>query len=145
MKTTSILILFLFIIISCAPKDTPTCHYKIKIKNNTNKILFIGKPSDNSISILDIREHPIEESVKAFAGNNGNEIGSIHFIGSGKPMCVENILSKKDTMRIFLCDSVAIANKKWNEVREKHLVAKSYKITLEELQKTNFTIEYNGK
>jgi hypothetical protein len=145
MKTTSILILIFFSFISCAPKDTPTCHYKIKIKNNTDKVLFIDNPSDNAISISDIREHPIEESIKPFAGNNGSEMGTIHFIGGCKPMCVEDILDGKESMYIFLYDSVAIANKKWDEVREKHLIAKSYKINLEELKKSNFTIEYNGK
>lgn len=134
------------LIVSChEPKDTADCHYKIKIKNNTDKVLLLDTSDDSLVYTTDRRLYKREESVKPYAGNGEHKIGSIHFIGGGKPTCVEDLLDNNQSMYLFLFDSVAIANKTWNEIRQQNLFAKRYKIKLEDLKKNNFTVEFDEK
>ncbi len=146
MKTPFFLIAILFLLISCEPRDSENCHYTLKIKNNTNTVLFWYDASEPKITPGDIRTDPYYKPIKAFAGNNNTKIGEIHFIGGGRPSCIESLFdNKEETMYLFLFDSLQIAKKEWSEVVRDTLIIKRLDLKLKELKENNFTIEFNGK
>lgn len=141
-----LIIVTLFLSVAChAPKDTENCHYSIKFKNNTDGVFFIDQSSDTTIDAKDIRRDPFYKSVRAYAGNNNVEIGGIHFIRNGRPMCIEDLYKPDEKLYVFVYDSIALGNKDWDEVKKNYLVTKRYDFTIEELRKINFTIDYNGE
>jgi hypothetical protein len=137
----------IFLNIAChAPKDTNDCHYKIKFKNNTDRVLFIDSSSDTILeSYMDPRPYYVNTVVLPRAGNNNIELGRIPFIRNGRPMCIEDLYKDDEKLYVFVYDSIVLGNKDWDEVKKNYLLTKRYDVTVEELRKTNFTIEYNGE
>lgn len=147
MKKLLLLTPILVFLISCEPQDSANCHYTIKVKNNTDKVLFWYSASKPEIIPGDIRTDPYFAPIKAFAGNNNIEIGKIRFLGGGKPSCVESLFdtNEEETMYLFLFDSLQISKKDWSEVVRDTLIIKRLDLKLKELKGNNFTIEFNGK
>ncbi|MBF4507665.1 hypothetical protein IRZ83_13395 [Flavobacterium sp. JLP] len=146
MKKTVLLISIFNLIISCQePKDTDNCHYKIKFKNNTNKVLYVYSVSDSVMPEGDFRTDPYFEPIPAFAGNGNIKIGEIRFIGGGRPTCVEDIMSTEKQLYIYVFDSAYIAKKDWNEVLNNNLIDKRIDLKIEQLVENNFTLDYNQK
>ncbi len=144
MRTAHALFPLILLIISCAPKDTKNCHYKIKFKNSTDKVLYIETSSDTILHpYSDPRPYAINTLVKGRAGNDDVEIVAVYFQRNGKPMCVEDLYKNEDKMYLFVYDSIAIGNKNWQEITKQYLVAKRYDFTLNELRDKDFLIEYN--
>ncbi len=146
----------IFLNIAChAPKDTENCHYKIKFKNNTDKTLYIDFGTDTILTIyqknlieasdFDPRLDAFHTKISAYAGNNNVEIGGIYFTPNGRPMCIEDLYNPDEKLYMFVYDSIVLGNKDWNEVKKNYLVTKRYDFTIDELRKTNFTIDYNGE
>jgi hypothetical protein len=140
-----LIVTIIFLNIAChAPKDTENCHYKIKFKNNTDKVLFVDYSSDTIIYNKDIRRDPFYKSVSAYAGNNNIELGRITFITNGRPMCIEDLYKPDEKLYVFVYDSIALGNKNWDEVKKNYLVTKRYNLTLKQLKAMNFEITYDG-
>lgn len=142
------IIIVSFLFAAChAPKDTPNCHYSIKFKNNTGKVLFINSASDTILeSYMDPREEYHQDmKVLPHAGNSTVELGRISFIRNGRPMCVEDLYKPNEKLYVFVYDSIELGNKDWNEVKKSYLVTKRYDFTIDELRKMNFMIDYNGE
>lgn len=142
-----LIIAILFLNIAChTPTDTNNCHYSVKFKNNTDKVLFIDSSSDTILqSYMDPREYYEDTNVLPHAGNNNIKMGSIYFIRNGRPMCIEDLYKPNEKLYVFVYDSIALGNKDWNEIKKNYLITKRYDFTIEELRKMNFTIEYDGK
>jgi hypothetical protein len=142
-----LILAILFLNMAChEPKDTENCHYSIKFKNNTDKALFINSSSDTILQgYMDPRMYPEDTNVPPYAGNDKVKIGEIRFVRNGKPMCIENLYKSDEKLYIFIYDSIELGNKDWNEVKKNYMVTKRYDYTFNELQKNNFTINYNGE
>jgi hypothetical protein len=83
--------------------------------------------------------------VAAFAGNGNIEAGEIRFTGGGRPSCMEDAIGIDDKLYIFIYDSAFIANKEWDEVLKDSLIDRRFYVTIDELRKNNFTINYDKK
>lgn len=125
------------------PKDSDDCHYKIKIKNNSDKVLYLYSAGEPVITPGDIRTDPFFKPAPAHAGNGTVEMGAIRYLGGGKPKCVESFYPAEKQFYVFVFDSAAIAQKSWKEVIDNNLFVKRFDITVKELQKTDFTLEYS--
>lgn len=144
MKKIAILIIITNLMIACQePKDSSNCHYSVKLKNNTNKVLYVFRGTDSIMLAGDFRNDPYFKPVPAFAGNGNREMGEIRFTGGGKPTCIEEVLEDDQILYLFVLDSASIAKKEWKEVLNNNLVERRIKKTLDELRKDNFTVEYN--
>lgn len=144
MRKGRFLLFLVLLVISCTPKDTKNCHYKIKFKNNTDKALFIETSSDTILyNYSDPRPYGANTLVKAKAGNGSVEIGTAYFQRNGKPMCIEDLYKNNDRIYLFVYDSVALGNKNWEEIARDYLIAKRFDFSLNELSKTDFTVEYS--
>ncbi|MBP1223069.1 hypothetical protein [Flavobacterium sp. 1355] len=129
--------------VSCnEPKDTDNCHYKIKFKNNTAKVLYLYPAQDSVIPDRDIRTDPYFKPTPAHAGNGTIEAGTIRFTGGGKPMCIESLYPLEQKFYIYLLDSAAISQISWKEVVDENLAVKRFDISVKELQKNDFLLEY---
>lgn len=124
------------------PKDTHDCHYKIKIKNNTDKVLYLYAASEPLITPGDIRTDPFFKPTAAHAGNGTIEMGAIRYIGGGKPMCIESLYTPEKEFYIYVFDSLTISKKSWKEVVDNSLTVKRFDINVKELQKSDFLLEY---
>lgn len=118
-------------------------HVNIKLKNKTSKVLYTlqdynypntnaykdrNAPTPNFYKVL-----PFEVTDGALSTfNSSYESVFIHRIPS-------------DTLMIFLFDGNVLEEKGWDYIRENNLVLKRYDITLEDLQKMNWTITYDGR
>ncbi|WDF65357.1 hypothetical protein [Flavobacterium sp. KACC 22763] len=142
-----ILLLIAFSLISACqePKDRSDCHYSIKIKNNTDKILYIYRGFDSFMPSGDFRSDPYFKPVAAFAGNGNVEIGEIRFTGGGRPICIEDAMGINEKLYIFIYDSTFIANKKWEEVLKDSLIDRRLEVTIKELIENSFIINYDKK
>ena len=137
--------MMLSLMMACrSPQDSENCHYSIKLKNNTNKVFYLYAV-DSILPLSDIRTDPFFKPMSAFAGNDGIEMGRIRFVGGGRPTCIEEVMQNKKYLHIYLLDSASLANKNWDEIRHNNLIERKIKVTIDELRKSNFTIDYNGK
>ncbi|OIV40341.1 hypothetical protein [Flavobacterium johnsoniae] len=125
------------------PKDSKNCHYKIKFKNNTSKVLYLYTAEDSVIPVRDIRTDPYFKPTPANAGSGTIEAGTIRFTGGGKPMCVESLYPPEKQFYIFVFDSAAVSKKTWQQVVEHNSTLKRFDITVKELQRTDFTLKYS--
>jgi hypothetical protein len=139
-----LILLFILLNIACnSPKDRDDCHCGIKFKNNTDRVLFIRSSSDTILqNYMDPRENSFQHSILPYAGKGNIELGNLRFLRNGSPMCVETLYKNDEKIYIFIHDSIALGNKEWNEVRKNYIVTKRYDLTINELKKLNFTIEY---
>ncbi|OHT43410.1 hypothetical protein [Flavobacterium tructae] len=146
MKKIVLLMIAFNLINACQkPKDNNNYHYSIKVKNNTNKVLYIYRGFDSVMPLGDFRSDPYFKTTAAFAGNGNIEIGEIRFTGGGRPTCIEDILHVDERLYIYVFDSAFIANKKWDEILKDSLVDGRLEVTIDELIKNSFTINYNKK
>ncbi|WDF65354.1 hypothetical protein [Flavobacterium sp. KACC 22763] len=144
MRKGRFLLLLVLLVISCTPKDTMNCHYKIKFKNNSDRVLYIETSSDTILyNYSDPRPYATNTLVKAKAGNDNVEIGTAYFQRNGKPMCIEDLYQNEEKIYLFVYDSVALGNKKWEEITRDYLIAKRFDFSLNELRKSDFTVEYS--
>lgn len=143
MKRIVSFITLIILFSSCEPNDRDDCHYKIRIKNNSDKVLYLYSASEPKITPGDIRNDPYFETVPAHAGNGKVEFGNIRYIGGSKPQCVESFYEPEEEFYIYVFDSLAISKKSWEEVIEKNLYVKRFDITVNKLRENGFILEYN--
>jgi hypothetical protein len=144
-----LILAILFLNMAChEPKDTENCHYSFKIRNNTNRVIYMQISSDTTIGIdSDPRYYslPLTEKISAYAGNNNAKSGELSFISNGKPKCAEDVFRSNELFYILVFDSIEMGKKEWAEIVKNYQLKYRFKFKFEELQKNNFTINYNGE
>ena len=137
----------LLLIFLCA-KCTNSIHgdYRLHISNNsdyniipiTNPLLVkLGQPYDTYYpdTLLSDKRHffgiPISKGEKTGLGDIGLPWDSIY----------KNIMVN-DTMSVFIFDAKVLDTYSWEEIRDNYMILKRYDLSLEDLQKLDFTLYY---
>jgi hypothetical protein len=119
-------------------KDTESCHFHIKIVNNSNKSIYLSKSlSYPDTSILD--PNPYLQ-------------GDYHLIQPGRndyslsfSDCYESVFNHRpniDKLIVFVFDSDVLANNSWSVVKQNYMILKRIELSLIDLENKNWTITY---
>ncbi|MDY0202419.1 MAG: hypothetical protein RBR40_15675 [Tenuifilaceae bacterium] len=118
----------------CSKRDSD-CHNEITIINNTEKVLYFyysDKYPDTSIIDYDPSLALDFYKVKSYSSK-------IHYDRDG---CFDMYLNNGNKLMYFLFDSLVLASVPWDSVRENYLIIKRYDLSLDDLNRMNWTITY---
>ena len=128
-----IYICFACFIICCSCRHE-TCHHRITINNNSNKSIYYYNGSQYPDTILTF-----------YSQFKSGDVFSIEKFSSKDALyngCIEGILYQFKKISFTLFDAQTIDTTPWDTVRAKYLILKRYDLSLEDLQRMNWTITY---
>jgi hypothetical protein len=135
MKNIIYIIIITAIFNSCIKLDGTD--YRLKIKNNTSKYLYYN--DQNGYPDTTIEEFN-NISLKDSYLIDPNSERRIPTQVPWERIFEKNL--KSDTLMIFIYDAAVIENTTWDTVKAKYMILKRYDLSLEDLQRMNWTITY---
>jgi len=118
---------------ACCSCKHENCHKKIIIINNSNKSIYYHPNSSNSDTlILDYNPTSID----------GFKIEKLSSKNDYYNSCIEGRFYDSKTIRYIFYDAQILETTPWDTVRAKYLILKRYDLSLEDLQRMNWTITY---
>ncbi len=133
MKYLTILFIVI-IIISAKCREDKDCHDTISIINNSDKVIFYNI-SSNYPDTLSLANNP-------FVAGTEFEIEKQSI---GKDIyrdCIEYKFKINSKLIYFIYDAQVLATTPWDTVVKKYLILKRYDLSLQDMQKSNWTITY---
>lgn len=140
MNIILLMIISLFLNQACGDKED-NCHKTITFKNETTDTLYVMGSTfypDTSIysgipnPILDpnfTKVLPSESNIRVLWGRDCIELAFKDLIPS-------------DTLMVYVFDAQVLQTTSWDAVKANYLVLKRYDLSLEDLQRMNWTITY---
>lgn len=137
MQIILLLVSLLFFGSTC--KDEKECHNTINFKNNSSKPLYIhasgGYPDTNSFKVEFPNPSLNAELYKVSSNTSNNS-------ALWDESCLEYKFDTNDTLMIYVFDAEVLESTPWDTVKAKYLVLKRYDLSLEGLNRMNWTIIY---
>ena len=140
MKKISLYVLILITVVQCR-KESEDCHFFITVKNNSDKeIIFL---SSADISYLNNEICNINGSnIKKIQSGKNIKYQPYHF-----SECIENVVKVNDNnllsyLHIIDAHNYSISNFPCEEFEERNTILRTYILTLEDLERLNYTINY---
>lgn len=128
-----------FVFFTC--KKENNCHKRISFINNTNKDVYVIK---NTLGYPDTNYYHYDPSPtlsqKEYKVNSNTSTNSpLQLLA-----CYEDVMKEKksDTLMVFVFDAQLLETISWDTVKAKNLYLKRYDLSLQDLQKNNWTIRY---
>jgi len=128
-----IYICFAYFTICCSCRHE-NCHRRITMINNSNKSIYYYYGSQYPDTILPYYSQ--------FKSGDNYKIEKFSSGDVGFRSCVEGKFSIAKTISYILFDAQTIDTTPWDTVRAKYLILKRYDLSLEDLQRMNWTITY---
>ena len=127
-----IYICFAYFTICCSCRHE-NCHHRITINNNSNKSIYYydGSYPDTIL--------PYYSHFKSGDVFNIEKFSSKDVLSNG---CIEGLFYNFKKISFTLFDAQTIDTTPWDTVRVKYLILKRYDLSLEDLQRMNWTITY---
>lgn len=116
-------------------KDSSYYDYRLKIINKSNKTIYGDFYQSYPDTTLSLHSHFDNASEKAAS----NETITLVRGGSWDNAFKEEIHQK---LMVFIFDAAVINTTPWDTIRKNYLILKRYDLTLEDLQKLNWSITY---
>jgi hypothetical protein len=130
----------LFLLYSCVLDKIET--RKIKVINNTNRIMYcFMSESDN------FTKPYINYPVETYDEFNIIKINSFNYV-ENKELSWDLFIEKycdEGKLRLFIVSKDSIDKYGWKKVLSENIHTKVYKLNLEDIKKSDWTINYNGK
>jgi hypothetical protein len=130
--------------IRCTDKENETCHTAIRFSNNSPKDLRVKDDIciDNiqfSCGIETLSYTVRNEIFKVKSGEQNN------YKAISSSACIENVFKMEGSsgvLSIYVFDAEVVENTPWEVVARDYLVLKRYDLTLDDLQRLNWTVTY---
>jgi hypothetical protein len=139
MKIQIALLLVSLLILGSTCKDEKVCHETINFKNNSSKSLYIhasgGYPDTNSFKV-EFPNPSLNAQLYKVSSNASNNSAL------WDKSCLEYKFNTNDTLMIYVFDAEVLESTPWDTVKTKYLVLKRYDLSLDDLQRRNWTITY---
>ncbi len=121
----------------CGGQPDENCHKKVKILNNSTKVIYFGGAGNTS----EIGYNPLKSGdyfkIKPSTSHD-------NIFGRDKG-CYEDLFKESNGKRFYLLfDEQILLNNTWEDIRANDLVLKRYSFTLEEMQAAGWVIVYDG-
>jgi hypothetical protein len=138
MKSLILFLLIGFVIsTSCSCCDGPKGHYSINIINNSeNAIFFYGGNAYPDTTILD--QNPSSGGDLSYKINGK----TAKIMGYRDPIELRFKHSQTDTIVFFLFDANTLETMPWDIVMKKYLILQRFDVSLQDMQRLNWTITY---
>ena len=134
MKYLTVLFLGIILVSATCSNDNENCHYKVTIVNNSDKVIYFY-PSSRYPDTLTLYPNPT---------TSGNYF-KIEKLSSKEDIyhsCVEGKFSITSKYMYFIYDAQTLETTPWDTVVKKYMILKRYDLSLEDLQRVNWTITY---
>jgi len=136
------LIIIVFIWLLCTAytctKNKDNCHRTITFINNSSKEVYIHGGDLDTLNFVSLFPNPYNQP-HMYRVKPGEKNTS----GLTSRNCFENEI-KHGIKVIFVFDSEVLANYSWGEVGKNYMVLKTIRLTLEEMERNNWTITFTG-
>lgn len=134
-KSIFIMLVFPFLMSTTCEGESSTCHKRIILKNNTDKTLYVDWTTDTLFSYIRLYDEmnivmPNTTDARAFSTRG----------------CFENKFeyqSLTGVISLFVLDNEVLKTVPRNEIIKNNMYLRRYDVTLEDLQRMNWTIVYS--
>ena len=129
----------------CQDKESENCHTAIRFSNNTTNPLRIKSISPHPIfhpDPFDISKLSYTVRDENFKVKGGEQENKRAIFSSG---CYENIFNRDShsgTLNVYVFDASVVENTSWEVVARDYLVLKRYDLSLDDLKRLDWKIEY---
>jgi len=135
-----LIVTFLFLNHACGDKEE-NCHKTITFKNETTDTLYVTSSYEfpDTTTFAGIPNPALNPNFTKVLPNESNTQ-----VLWGRD-CIElafKDLIPSDTMMIYVFDAQVLETTPWETVKDNHLLLKRYDLSLDDLQKMNWTITY---
>jgi len=131
---TFFLVGIIFVSNTCSNKNDKDCHTSITIFNNSDKAIYFHiSPAYSDTLILD------------FNPTEANKDFKIEKFSSKKDIfrsCIEGKFYNSSEIRYFIYDAQILDSTPWDTIVNNYMILKRFDLSLEDLQKMNWTISY---
>jgi len=116
-------------------KDSSYYDYRLKVVNKSDKTIYADFYQSYPDTTLGLHSHFDNATVKAATN------GTITLVrgGTWENAFKEDIHQK---LMVFIFDASVVDNTPWDTIKKKYLILKRYDLSLDDLQKSNWTVTY---
>ena len=131
---TFLFIGILFVFTTCSNDKDKDCHNAITIVNNSDKAIYYYPSS----------EYPDTLSLNPNPATSGNDFRIEKFSSKQDEYrsCIEGKFLIIYKYMYFIYDAQILETTPWDTVVKKYMILKRYELTLQDLQKSNWTITF---
>jgi hypothetical protein len=134
-----LLLLFALVLCSNSCENVPFVDkaYRIIVINNSSRDVYVYKADLNAE--IQYPDTLLPSSNATFLKIPANKRGYF----DSKTTWEENIKNlPSDTLSVFFIDGSIFENEEWDTIKDNYLILKRYDLSIEDLEKCNFTITY---
>lgn len=134
MRSLSIIIMILLLGGCVDRHENDNCHKHVTIINNSNSPIYF---------ISSGRKYP--DTLTLYPNHTGNQYYMIGEFSQGKDIyryCLEYDFKRQSIWMYFIFDAHLLETTPWDTVVKNYMILKRYDLTLEDMQKSDWTITY---
>lgn len=154
MKTVYVIFLYCWILLlvhACYPKDSENCHYRMYFKNESLIDVYVQGgwgdtvPKDPSTygrsKTEELSLHTVKSNSNEFIFHTDRSRGCIEGTFKDKET-YPNSAYDYDTFNVKIMDASMVHNTSWDTIVKHYMLLKRYDLSLEDLQKLDWTLTY---
>jgi hypothetical protein len=134
MRTSIIIIIFLWLLCTAFNCENKNCHKHIGLINNTNIDIYIKEGSSDSSRFASEFPNPITDDTYRVVPHTKNTTGLM------RRSCHESNI--KTFISIYIFDANVLATFSWGTIEKNYMVLQRYDLTKEDLQRLNWELTY---